>query len=135
MTSGAFGRSRRAAERLMDDPAGLRRLAERAALKHLPDDGTDVRTDRSAAVRLVRALSDQCIAGRRMVHRSRDSVTAVARQRLVVAALHYLVERDDVIHDTLPNGSTDDLVILHEVFQMAEAEIAPHRLGDHASTA
>lgn len=51
------------------------------------------------------------------------SITGKARLRLVVAALIYLVEIDDVIPDSQPNGLTDDVVLLRWASRMSRAEL------------
>ena len=51
------------------------------------------------------------------------SITGKARLRLVVAALVYLVDVEDVIPDSRPNGLTDDVVLLRWASRMARAEL------------
>lgn len=51
------------------------------------------------------------------------SITGKARLRLVVAALVYLVDGEDVIPDSRPNGLTDDVVLLRWASRMARAEL------------
>lgn len=51
------------------------------------------------------------------------SITGKARLRLAVAALHYLVDPDDVIPDSHPHGHEDDLIVLRWAARMAWGEL------------
>lgn len=51
------------------------------------------------------------------------SITGKARLRLAIAALHYLVDGNDVIPDALPGGFNDDLVVISWASRMARAEL------------
>lgn len=51
------------------------------------------------------------------------SVTATARLRLVVAALLYLVDADDVVPDAHALGLGDDVVVLRWAARMVMAEL------------
>lgn len=54
-----------------------------------------------------------------------DHGTAIADARchLIIAALHYLVDEDDVIPDRLPSRHIDDVVVMHWATRVARGEV------------
>lgn len=51
------------------------------------------------------------------------TITGAARLRLAVAALHYLLEPDDVVPDRQPHGYDDDAVVLGWASRVTRAEL------------
>ncbi len=125
--SAAFRRSRAEAEILVQDPSALRRLADDV-------DGIDVRGQPlelvadgiAAAVAFTRDLADRLEADRTAAEAAAATLTGgdLARHRLLVAGLHYLITPVDVIPDFKPGGYVDDAVLLSLVFGMASDDLA-----------
>jgi hypothetical protein len=91
----------------------------------------------AAAVRFVRAMADRLdggpVATPDALRVSSDAEAppglaagSAARTRLVVAALHYLVERDDLVPDFRAGGYIDDVLAMTWVFGAAVNELAPY---------
>lgn len=57
---------------------------------------------------------------------------SLARERLLVAGLHYLVTPDDLVPDFRPGGYVDDVLLLSWVFGAAVSELEPY-LDDSAA--
>ena len=156
-----FRRSREASARIVDDPDSLRDLAETVRERGYDEGPLEPVADRiDAALNLIddRAEQlDQARAGDPAVGpRSGASASTpaelsparAARQRLIVAALHYLARpTDSAPHSdphadphgdpqprTEPRGAVeaDDVVVVSEVLGSAHADLEPY-LGDDES--
>lgn len=57
----------------------------------------------------------------------------MARERLIVAALHYLITPVDLIPDFRAGGYIDDVLLMSWVFGNAVNELDPH-LADQSSS-
>lgn len=120
LTSTPFQRCRHQAARTANDPAALSRLLEKVAahefgIGQLPDARGGIDIDIACAV--VEAHIAELTTGD-----TTDLVTD-ARCRLVIAALHYLVDMDDVIPDNLPVGHFDDVAVLRWATRVARGEL------------
>lgn len=126
LRSPAFLRSRAEADRLVEDPVALRELAASVEAIDLGDSSLELIADRlGAAVAFTRALADSHGGGLDSTGGSASvSAGEVARHRLLVAALHYLVTPVDLIPDFKAGGYVDDAVLLSCVFGMASADLA-----------
>lgn len=102
--SPSFGRSRIRAERLDTDPVMLEELLD---LVRLRDMEADARLAPLAGLvtQAVDWLSGSAIA-------EDDSAALVARRRMALTALSYLVDFNDVIPDDVRGGTVDDFVVL-----------------------
>ncbi|MBA2697419.1 MAG: DUF1232 domain-containing protein [Nocardioidaceae bacterium] len=130
--SPAFLRSRAEAEQLVHDASALRQLADRVDAIDVRGSSLELVNDRlSAAVALTRTLADQLDAGTVGGEESLAMTGAdAARQRLLIAGLHYLVTPDDLIPDFKAGGYVDDAVLLSCVFGMASVELAAFPGGE-----
>lgn len=122
LASASFQRSRRAAARIADDASALVELLGQVAahefgIGQLPDISGGIDIDIACAV--VEAHIDELASG------TADDGTAIAdaRCRLVIAALHYLVDTEDVIPDRLPSGHIDDVVVMRWATRVARGEV------------
>lgn len=120
LASAPFQRSLRVAARVADDAEALSRLLEDVAahefgIGQLPDARGGIDIDIACAVveAHIAALTSGEVTG----------PVADARCRLVIAALHYLVDTDDVIPDALPDGHVDDVVVMRWATRVARGEI------------
>jgi len=120
LASAPFQRSRHAAARVANDAEALSRLLEDVSahefgIGQLPDVGGGIDIDIACAV--VEAHIDA------LTHDESSNPVADARCRLVIAALHYLIDTDDVIPDALPDGHVDDVVIMRWAARVARGEV------------
>lgn len=124
LASAAFRRARTRADSMLTSPQALRELlasveAKQAMYPKLHEGAVALDIDIIASV-----IEAHCEA---VSHPARGhnatSITAKARLTLVVAALTYLVEDDDLIPDHLPHGLTDDIALLRWASRMARAEL------------
>lgn len=120
LSSAAFRRCRHRATHAANDPEALSALLDQVAahefgIGRLPDVGGGIDIDIACAV----------VDAHLAELRSGDAPSAIAdaRCRLVVAALFYLVDTDDVIPDDLPEGHIDDVVVLRWATRIARGEI------------
>lgn len=120
LTSLPFQRCRHEAARTANDPMALSDLLEKVGahefgIGQLPDAKGGIDVDIACAV--VDAHIADLTSG--------DTINPVAdaRCRLVVAALHYLVDMNDVIPDNLPNGHVDDVAVLRWATRVARGEV------------
>lgn len=123
--SPAFTASRSRAEAIVDDAAALRHLVE--VVERLDHESPPLSTvaDRVAAAgALLRRRADGLDAG--VVDSDAGDGASVARVRLVVAALHYLVTPVDLVPDFRPGGYVDDVLLLSWVFGAAVDELTPY---------
>lgn len=106
-----FVRSRRFADRLDTDPVLLEELLDLVRLRRVENDPRLA----PLAERIARAvdwLSGPARAGD-------DSAALMARRRMTLAALCYLVEFDDVIPDGVLGGTVDDHIVLDVILSQA----------------
>jgi hypothetical protein len=132
----SFSASRKRAGVIIDEPAGLRQLAEIVETldySHEPLSAVEDRVD--AAVRLLRDRADRLdasqapVADIEVARDPEDEVPAgaagLARVRLVIAALDYLITPIDLVPDFRPGGYVDDVLLLSWVFGAAVHELEP----------
>jgi hypothetical protein len=144
LRSPAFARSRAWAGAHAEDPASLRALAGLVEeLEHANPPLSTVADRVTAAVRLVRSIGDRHDpeaadpAEPPRQPADTDSVSSAAdadkpptagtaaRERLVVAGLHYLATPVDLVPDFRPGGYLDDVLLLSWVFGAAAHELEP----------
>lgn len=120
LTSLPFQRCRHEAARTANDPTALSDLLEKVAahefgIGQLPDakGGIDIE--------IACAVVDAHIAA--LTNGETTNPVDEARCRLVVAALHYLVDMNDVIPDNLPDGHVDDVAVLRWATRVARGEV------------
>jgi hypothetical protein len=147
LRSPAFAESRRRAAEMSDDPAALRRLADTVEALDQSQAPLSAVADRvAAAVRFLRARADRLekpsgtssTSGptARPGPSSPDPAAApepvptgagdAARERLIVAALDYLVTPMDLVPDRRVGGYIDDVFLLGWVFGAAVNELSPY---------
>jgi Protein of unknown function (DUF1232) len=135
--SPAFLNSRKRAEAIMDDPAALRELADQVeSLDHKNPALLAIWDRVTVAIHLLRAKASGIEAEKQERADLRGTAPAgdvqprlaagrVARERLIVAALHYLVTPVDLIPDFRAGGYIDDALLLSWVFGAAVNELDP----------
>ncbi len=144
LRSHAFAASRERAVVIITDPEALRDLAD--VVETLPHENAPLSgiTDRvAAAVRFLRAKAEELdssagtrtdtaspsppvVAPERSDNNSTPPVAVVeAHERLLVAALHYLVTPVDLVPDFRAGGYIDDVLLLSWVFGSAGQELEP----------
>jgi hypothetical protein len=133
--SPAFISSREQAGAIIDDAVALRTLA--GAVQALPyaDAPLSAVADRvAAAVRLLHAKADRLDADAGSPDAdvptaespgALPAASSVARIRLIVAALHYLITPVDLVPDFRSGGYIDDALLLSWVFGAAADELEP----------
>lgn len=141
LRSPAFLSSRERAGALLDDPAALRTLADAVEkLDHVNAPLSAIADQVAAAVRFLRAQAQESrleteveAAGSPeasvievepdapMPHRAGTA----ARERLLVAAMDYLITPVDLVPDFKSGGYIDDVLLLSWVFGAAFNELAP----------
>ena len=120
LRSPAFLHARERAAVTIDSAAELRELAEATERLGFVDAPLSAVADRvAAAVRFLRATADGLDDGVR-------TAPNAARERLLVAGLHYLVTPDDLVPDFRPGGYIDDVLLLSWVFGAAVKELEPY---------
>lgn len=126
--SPSFNDSRECAAVIIGDAVALRELADVVEMIDKTDAPLSAIADRvAAAVSLLRANADRLDS---------DSLAPAsgagdaARERLVVAALHYLVTPVDLVPDFRVGGYLDDVLLLGWVFGAAVHELEPYLPGD-----
>ncbi len=134
--SPAFAHSRERAWVIVTDPAALRELADVVEAMDHANAPLAAITDRvGAAVRFLRAKADRLDGSSPDSPQSRavephpdpeeSSVSSAARERLVVAGMHYLVTPVDLVPDFVAGGYIDDVLLLSWVFGAAANELEP----------
>lgn len=127
----AFRRSREASSAIVDNPGELRDLAESVRDRGYAHGALEPVADQiDAALHLLDDRADQLDAG---AEPARLAPPEATRHRLVVAAMHYLARRDDLIPDDSPAGDIDDIVVVREVLDTVEPCLAPYRDDDPAA--
>lgn len=128
LRSPAFADSRHRAAAIITDAAALRALADRVESLDKTRMPLSTIADRvGAAVLFLRARADRLDSAEggpagADVH---AGAAVEARERLVVAALHYLVTPVDLVPDFRVGGYLDDVLLLGWVFGTAAAELDP----------
>ncbi len=137
LRSHAFLHSRELSADIAEDPDKLRMLADSVELLDHRNPPLAVLADRvAAAVRFLRARAqvletEGCAsrsgstAGEATTGHSPTAGVA-ARERLLIASLHYLVTPVDLVPDFRPGGYIDDVLLLAWVFGVATTEMAPY---------
>lgn len=113
--SSVFARSRAVAHRIVHDAPGLRGLLGQVERKEFggraaPDDAGQVHVDIACAV--VEAHLEEMETQPFQQRDDHAQGHHLARVRLVVAALHYLVTEHDLVPDHHPAGHLDDLAVV-----------------------
>jgi hypothetical protein len=137
----AFDHSRKHAGVIIDDPAALRDLADVVEALAYDDAPLSAVEDRVvAANRLLRDRADRLEASQArraditVVDDPEEEVppgaASLARVRLIIAALHYLVTPVDLVPDFRPGGYVDDVLLLSWVFGAAVHELEPFLGGE-----
>ena len=130
LRSPAFLQSRERAAHIVDDAEALLALAAAVELLDMENAPLSAVADRvTAAVRLLRDRSDRIETGAAADTGSGHANTApagLARERLLVAALHYLVTPLDLVPDFQAGGYIDDVLLLSWVFGAAVVELEPY---------
>ena len=122
MKSAAFAASREQAAIAIADPAALRALAVTVMELDFEDAPLSAIADRvAAAVRFLRAKADRLETGPAAPLGAGDA----ARERLLVAALHYLITPIDMVPDFRVGGYIDDVMLLSWIFGAAHVELEP----------
>lgn len=128
LRSAAFVHARERAATTIGSASDLRTLAALTEGLPLHEPPLSTIADRvGGAVRFLRATADRLEASHATP--AADPRLA-ARQRLVVAGLHYLVTPDDLVPDFRAGGYVDDVVLLAWVFGTAADALAPHAPED-----
>jgi hypothetical protein len=135
LRSPAFLHARERSAGTIESPSELRALADLVETLELENAPLSAVADRVfAAVRFLRSTADRLDGGGEAADRqplvvSQPMAGTAARERLLVASLHYLVTRDDLVPDFRVGGYIDDVLLLTWVFGAAVNELAPY-LGD-----
>lgn len=141
LRSPTFTHARERAGSIIESPAELRALADRVETLDHSNAPLSAISDRvCGAVRFLRATADQLDssraarssedAGSASESRAATTASGAARERLVVASLHYLITPDDLVPDFKAGGYVDDVLLLTWVFGAASNELAAHLPGD-----
>ena len=126
----AFRVSRETASVISTDPEALRELALLVDAIDIAPTALVVLDDRlRAAVRFLRAKATLLECPEQAAADPATPATAT-RERLVVAALHYLVTPYDLVADFNPGDYVDDVLLLSWVFGAAVNELAPFTDSD-----
>lgn len=107
LSSLAFRRSRRAAEKICLDPEAVQALVDQ--VRGSPHANGHVNDTVARAEPLLRRV--ERVAAEPQTY-DRMTPSEQARHRLLVAAVHYLVTPQDIIPDEQPAGTLDDLLVL-----------------------
>ena len=141
LRSPAFLHSRELSADIAEDTDRLRELADTVeSLDHREPPLAAVSDRVAAAVRFLRARAEDLEAEGPAGHRGSTagqasnehapSAGVAARERLLVASLHYLVTPVDLVPDFRPGGYIDDVLLLTWVFGVASNELAPYLTED-----
>ncbi len=127
LESGAFRHSRERAPMIIDDAAALRRLAEVLEALDYVDPPLSTVADRvAAAIRLLRDRAERLETDPDAMTDPKAAASHAARERLIIAALDYLITPVDLVPDFRPGGYIDDVLLLSWVFGAAADELAPY---------
>lgn len=128
LQSPAFEMSRERAALIIDDATALRTLADQVEMLDHGDAPLSAVSDRvTAAIRFLRTRAKALAAGAAPtpVGSSAGPAGSAARERLVVAALHYLITPVDMVPDFRAGGYVDDVLLLSWAFGAAVNELEP----------
>lgn len=128
LKSPAFEASRQQAALSIDDATALRTLADRLGLLDYDNAPLSAVRDRvTATIRFLRTRAAALDSGAAPTSVGSAAVPAdsAARERLVVAALHYLLTPVDMVPDFRPGGYVDDVLLLSWAFGAAVNELEP----------
>jgi uncharacterized membrane protein YkvA (DUF1232 family) len=126
----AFRVSRETAGVIITDPEALRELALLVEAIDITPTALVVLADRlEAAVRFMRVKAARLECPDQAEADPTTPATAT-RERLVVAALHYLVTPYDLVADFSPGDNVDDVLLLSWVFGAAVNELSPFTDSD-----
>ncbi|GAB96703.1 hypothetical protein KILIM_045_00340 [Kineosphaera limosa NBRC 100340] len=127
-----FRRSRDASRAIVDDPASLRDLADSVRERGYEQGALEPVADRiDAALHLIddraEQLADAATQPMAVQKEAELPPASAARQRLIVAAMHYLTRRPQRRDDD-PEGTadTDAVVVVTEVLGSAQADLRPY---------
>jgi len=136
LRSPAFLHSRERSADIAENPDELRALADSVEMLDHGNPPLAVMADRvAAAVRFLRSRADGLEAAGSASHRGSKaaaltgqapSAGVAARERLLIASLHYLVTPVDLVPDFRPGGYIDDVLLLAWVFGVATGELTPY---------
>ncbi len=133
LKSPAFIDSRGRARVIIDDPVALRMLANSVeSLDYHNAPLTGIADRVAAAVRLLRAKAAELDTGaaESPAEGTASGAGSAARERLLVAALDYLVTPVDLVPDFHAGGYVDDVLLLTWVFGAAVNELEPFLSAD-----
>jgi len=141
LRSHAFLHSRELSADIAENPHKLRALADSVGMLDHRNPPLAVLADRvAAAVRFLRASAEELEAKGSARHSGSTaaepltehspSAGVAARERLLIASLHYLVTPVDLVPDFRPGGYIDDVVLLAWVFGVATSELSPYLSED-----
>ena len=137
LRSPAFLHSRERSTAIAEDPDLLRALADSIETLDHGNPPLAAIADRvAAAIRFLRARADHleadesarrsgAVAAEPLTRRPASAGVA-ARERLLIAGLHYLVTPIDLVPDFRPGGYIDDVLLLAWVFGVATSELTPY---------
>ncbi len=128
LKSPAFMDSRGRARVIIDDPIALKMLANSVERVDRNNAALSAIADRvAAAVGFLRAKADQLDTVAESSSDAGPSTVAdtAARERLLVAALDYLITPVDLVPDFHAGGYIDDMLLLSWVFGAAANELEP----------
>jgi uncharacterized membrane protein YkvA (DUF1232 family) len=124
LRSPAFLHARERAAVTIESPSALRALADQVETLDHDEAPLSAVADRVAsAVRFLRVTADR-LEGEPLA--SAGGAGTAARERLLVAGLHYLVTPDDLVPDFRAGGYLDDVLLLTWVFGAALTELEPY---------
>jgi hypothetical protein len=128
LRSNAFRHAREKSASVIEDAAQLHALADEVEILDQTASPLSAVADHVAAT--VGFLRATAASLERPAAHPEPSTTIAAgtatRHRLLVAALLYLVERDDLVPDFRAGGYVDDVLALAWVFGAASNELAPY---------
>lgn len=145
LRSPAFLHSRERSIEILENPLDLRALADMVESLEYTDAPLSAVADRvAAAVRFLHATANRLDSDHPVEPEPSDvdpdpgatapqatpSAGAAARERLLVATLHYLITPDDLVPDFRAGGYIDDVLLLSWVFGAAVNELAPYLPDD-----
>ncbi len=142
LRSPAFIHSRERAHEIIDDPIALRELGETVdGLDYTNTPLAGVADRVAAACRFLYARADYLDSGPGSEPSTDSPAPGPAspplpgggpRERLIVAALHYLVTPVDLVPDARIGGYVDDVLLLSWVFGAAVTELETYLVDDDA---
>jgi hypothetical protein len=136
LRSPAFLHSRELSADIAESPDKLRALADSVEMLDHRNPPLAMLADRvAAALRFIRSRAEhlevegaRCRGSKATEAPSAHvpSAGVAARERLLIASLHYLVTPLDLVPDFRPGGYIDDVLLLAWVFGVATSELTPY---------